>query len=220
MSPDSPPEGDVIWSEEGVQGVARFMQRVWRLIGDMKTIAAPAGSGLPAEFDEAAMTIRKAAHNALAKVEDDIVRLRFNRCIAHANELVNKLGQTIGSIESPQIGAGLAFACREAAEALVMIIAPMMPHLAETCWADLGGEDLVSLASWPAADRSLIREDVITLPIQINGKKRGEVVVPRDADETTIRSIVLADDAVRKAIDGRQVKRVVIVRERIVNVVV
>ena len=220
MLSDSPPEGDVIWSEEGVQGVARFMQRVWRLIGDMKTIAAPAGSGLPAEFDEAAMTIRKAAHNALAKVEDDIVRLRFNRCIAHANELVNKLGQTIGSIESPQIGAGLAFACREAAEALVMIIAPMMPHLAETCWADLGGEDLVSLASWPAADRSLIREDVITLPIQINGKKRGEVVVPRDADETTIRSIVLADDAVRKAIDGRQVKRVVIVRERIVNVVV
>ena len=78
----------------------------------------------------------------------------------------------------------------------------------------------MALASWPAADRSLIREDVITLPIQINGKKRAEVVVPRDADETAIRSIVLADDAVRKAIDGRQVKRVVIVRERIVNVVV
>lgn len=101
-----------------------------------------------------------------------------------------------------------------------MLVAPMMPHLAETCWSDLGHEDLVSQALWPEADRSLIREDVITLPIQINGKKRADVVLPRDADETTIRATVLADDSVQKAIDGRPVKRVVIVRERIVNVVV
>ena len=220
MLSDSPPEGDVIWSEEGVQGVARFMQRVWRLIGDLKSIAAPVGSMAPVHFAETAITVRKTTHNALAKVEDDIVRLRFNRCIAHANELVNKLGQTIGSIESAEIGDDLAYACREAAEGLVMLVAPMMPHLAETCWSDLGHEDLVSQARWPEADRSLIHEDVITLPIQINGKKRADVVLPRDADETTIRTTVLADDSVQKAIDGRPVKRVVIVRERIVNVVV
>jgi len=220
MLSDSPPEGDVIWSEEGVQGVARFMQRVWRLIGDLKSVAAPVGSMAPVHFGETAITVRKATHNALAKVEDDIVRLRFNRCIAHANELVNKLGQTIGSIESAEIGDDLAYACREAAEGLVMLVAPMMPHLAETCWSDLGHEDLVSQARWPEADRSLIREDVITLPIQINGKKRADVVLPRDADETTIRTTVLADDSVQKAIDGRPVKRVVIVRERIVNVVI
>jgi leucyl-tRNA synthetase len=220
MLSDSPPEGDVIWSEDGVQGVARFMQRVWRLVGELAAIAAPVGARPPEKFGEPATTVRKASHNALAKVEDDIVRLRFNRCIAHANELVNKLGHAIGSIESEQSGADLAFACREAAEALVLLIAPMMPHLAESCWADLGHGDLVSLAAWPVADRSLIREDVITLPIQVNGKKRAEIVLPRDADEASIRSIVLADDAVQKAIDGRAVKRVVVVRERIVNVVI
>ena len=220
MLSDSPPEGDVIWSEEGVQGVARFMQRVWRLIGDLKSIAAPADAVAPTQFGETAIVVRKATHNALAKVEDDIVRLRFNRCIAHANELVNKLGQTIGSIESADIGDDVAYACREAAEALVMLVAPMMPHLAETCWADLGHDDLVSQARWPEADRSLIREDVITLPIQINGKKRAEVVLPREADEATIRAMVLADDSVEKAIDGRPVKRVIVVRERIVNVVI
>lgn len=220
MLSDSPPEGDVIWSEEGVQGVARFMQRVWRLVGDLKSVAAPVGAKAPSELDADATAIRKAAHRALAKVEDDIVRLRFNRCIAHANELVNKLVQLIGGIENAERNAGFAFACREAAEALVLLVAPMMPHLAETCWADLGHADLVSQATWPVANRSLILEDVITLPIQVNGKKRGEIVVSRDADEVSIRSAALADEAVRKAIDGKPVKRVVVVRERIVNVVV
>ncbi|MFV0279854.1 MAG: leucine--tRNA ligase, partial [Rhodoblastus sp.] len=163
MLSDSPPEGDVIWSEEGVQGVARFMQRIWRLIGELKNLAAQPDASAPEAFDDFALSIRKAAHVALAKVEDDIVRLRFNRCIAHANELVNKLSQAIGSVETAEVGADVAFACREAAEDLVMLIAPMMPHLAESCWADLGHEELVSLSPWPVADRGLIREDVITL---------------------------------------------------------
>jgi len=220
MLSDSPPEGDVIWSEEGVQGVARFMQRVWRLVGELGGIAAPIGAPAPDRFGEVAVAMRKATHNALAKVEDDIVRLRFNRCIAHANELVNKLGQIIGSFEEPASAADVAFAAREAAEGLVMLVAPMMPHLAESCWADLGNEGLVSMAAWPTADRTLIREDVITLPIQINGKRRAEVVVPRDADEAAIQAKVLADETVQKALEGRPVKRVVVVRERIVNVVI
>lgn len=133
---------------------------------------------------------------------------------------MNKLGQSVGAIESPDIGVDIAFACREAAENLVILISPMMPHLAETCWADLGCDELVSLAPWPNADRSLIREDMITLPVQVNGKKRAEVIVPRDAGEESIRSLVLADEAVRKAIEDRTVRRVIVVRERIVNVVV
>ncbi|MFV0281480.1 MAG: class I tRNA ligase family protein, partial [Rhodoblastus sp.] len=211
---------DVIWSEEGVQGVARFMQRIWRLIGELKNLAAQPDAPAPKAFGDFALSIRKAAHVALAKVEDDIVRLRFNRCIAHANELVNKLGQAIGSVETAEVDADVAFACREAAEDLVMLIAPMMPHLAESCWADLGHEELVSLSPWPVADRGLIREDVITLPVQVNGKKRAEVPVPREADEAAIRAMVLADETVQKAIDGRAIRRVVIVRERIVNVVI
>ena len=220
MLSDSPPEGDVIWSDEGVQGVARFMQRVWRLVGDLKNAAEPMGSGAPQAFSEPALSIRKAVHGALAKVEDDIVRLRFNRCIAHANELVNRLGQIIGSIESPNIPCDMRYACREAAECLTLLISPMMPHLAEECWADIGHSDLVALAPWPLADRLLIQEDMLTLPVQINGKKRADVVVPREADEGAVIPLVLANDLVQRAIEGRPVKRVVVVRGRIVNVVV
>lgn len=220
MLSDSPPEGDVIWSEEGVQGVARFMQRVWRLVGELKSVAERGGDEKPGAFSGVSLSIRKATHNALAKVEDDIVRLRFNRCVAHANELVNRLGQAIGSIESPVIENDLAFACREAAEGLIILISPMMPHLAETCWADLGRSGMVSQAPWPVADRALIREDEIVLPVQVNGKKRAEIVVPRTADDDTIRAAALASDAVQRAIDGKAIKRFVVVKERIVNVVV
>ena len=220
MLSDSPPEGDVIWSEDGVQGVARFMQRVWRLVGELGNAAAAHTGGAPAAFAEPALAIRKATHNALAKVEDDIVRLRFNRCIAHANELVNKLGQAIGGVDSPAIGPDFAFACREAAEGLVMLISPMMPHLAEECWRDLGHADLVSQAQWPVADRDLIREDMITLPVQINGKKRADVTVPRDASDDVVTAAVMANDAAQRALEGRPVKKVIVVRGRIVNVVV
>ena len=220
MLSDSPPEGDVIWSEEGVHGVARFMQRIWRLIGELKNIAAPPGAVAPAFFGEESLAIRKASHQALAKVEDDIVRLRFNRCVAHANDLVNRLSQALGAIDSPQIGVDVAFAAYEAACALTHLIAPMMPHLAEQCWRDLGHTELVSNAPWPTADRELIREDMILLPVQVNGKKRGEVLAPRDAPPAAVEALALALDSVQRAIEGRPVKRVVVVPERIVNVVI
>jgi leucyl-tRNA synthetase len=221
MLSDSPPEGDVIWSEDGVQGVARFQQRVWRLVGELKN--ASQGADIlapPATFSAAALAVRKATHNALARTEDDIVRLRFNRCIAHANEFVNRLGQAIGAIDEADVGGDLAFACREAAEALIILISPMMPHLAEECWADLGCGDLVSVASWPLADRTLIREDILVLPVQINGKKRADVSVPRTAEDEVVTALVIADEAVQRALEGRAVKRVIVVRGRIVNVVV
>jgi len=221
MLSDSPPEGDVIWSEDGVQGVARFQQRVWRLVGELKNASQGADNlKPPTAFSDAALAVRKATHNALAKTEDDIVRLRFNRCIAHANEFVNRLGQAIGAIDEAEVGGDLAFACREAAEALVILISPMMPHLAEECWADLGCGDLVSVASWPLADRALIREDVLVLPVQINGKKRADISVPRTAGDEVVTALVIADEAVQRALEGRAVKRVIVVRGRIVNVVV
>lgn len=221
MLSDSPPEGDVIWSEDGVQGVARFQQRVWRLIGELKNMFAGAeATAAPAALSDAAAAIRKATHVALAKVEDDIVRLRFNRCIAHANELVNRIGHLLGEIEVTGTSPDMAFACKEAAEGLVLLISPMMPHLAEECWADLGRSDLVSSAAWMTADRSLIVEDVLVLPVQINGKKRGEVSVPRDADDKMVETLVLQDEQVQRALEGRAVKRFIVVRGRIVNVVV
>jgi leucyl-tRNA synthetase len=216
---DSPPERDVIWTEEGVQGAAKFVQRLWRLVGELARLAAPArtlphGNPSPAE-----MEIRRAVHMSLIKVEEDIERLRFNRAVAHVHDLANKLSAAIGAVETTNTGEGIRAAFREAADILVMMIAPMLPHLAEECWALLGHVDLAAEAVWPVADRALVVEDTIALPVQVNGRKRADLVVARDAGRTAIETAALALDPVRRALDGRPVKKIIIVPQRIVNVV-
>ncbi|WOJ89186.1 leucine--tRNA ligase [Methylocapsa polymorpha] len=217
---DSPPERDVIWTEEGVQGSAKFVQRLWRLVGELVILAAPRDASWPASLSEPAVAIRKAAHAALIKVEEDIERLRFNRAIAQVHDLANKLSAAVGAIESEDIGLDMRCAFREAAEFLVLCFAPMMPHLAEECWARLGHAGLVSEAPWPVADRTLVVEDTIALPVQVNGKKRGDLIIARDAANEAIEAATLALDAVQRALEGRPVKKIIIVPQRIVNVVV
>ena len=214
---DSPPEGDVIWSDDGVQGVARFIQKIWRLVGEIGALG-PDGAAGPME-DGTALAIRKTAHRALAKVEDDLERLRFNVCIAHINDLANKLGATLAGFERTPDATEIA-ALREAGDFLVQMIAPMMPHLAEECWVSLGHTGLVSEAEWMPADRALIVEDTVTLPIQVNGKKRLDLSVSRSASDREIEETVLSNTDVKKFVEGRPVRRVIIVRDRIVNVVV
>ncbi|MEE7455326.1 leucine--tRNA ligase [Methylorubrum populi] len=204
MLSDSPPERDVIWTEEGVQGASRFVQRVWRLV---HSAAAARGAASPGDA-----ALRKAAHKALAAVGEDVERLRFNRCVAHIYTLANALDEGL------RVGVSQA-AASEAARILVQLIAPMMPHLAEECWKVLGGEGLVSQASWPEADRALLVEDEITLPVQINGKKRADVTVPRDADAKAVEAATLALEAVQRALEGRAPRKVIVVPGRIVNLV-
>ncbi|HEV7874331.1 MAG TPA: class I tRNA ligase family protein, partial [Enterovirga sp.] len=205
MLSDSPPERDVIWTEEGVQGASRFVQRIWRVVNE----AAELGDGLHAYDPEA--PIRRAAHKTLAAVQDDIEGLRFNRAVARLYELANAL--------QAEIQAGGGSAVHEAAIMLVQMAAPMMPHLAEECWRVLGQEGLVAEASWPKLDASLLVEDVITLPVQVNGKKRADITVAQDAGYDTIEAAVLALDAVQRAMEGRPVRKVIVVPKRIVNVV-
>ena len=217
---DSPPERDVIWTEEGVQGSWRFVQRLWRLINEASEIAAKAPAERPAAFNERSVAVRKAAHGALAKVSEDIEKLRFNRCVAHIYEFSNALSAAIGDIAAPaDVTPDFAWAIREAAETLVQLFAPMMPHLAEECWAALGHDTLVSMQPWPAIEADLLVENTITLPVQVNGKKRADVTVPRDAGNSDIEAAVLTLDAVKKALDGKAPKKVIVVPQRIVNVV-
>jgi leucyl-tRNA synthetase len=216
MLSDSPPDRDVIWTEEGAQGAWRFVQRLWRLTAEVAEIEpAPAR---PEAFGEAALALRKAAHSALARVSEDIDKLRFNRCVAHIYEFANALGAAIGAVETPP-AVDLRYALREAADILVQLFAPMMPHLAEECWAALGHDTLVSLQAWPAVEPGLLVENTITLPVQVNGKKRADVTVPRDAGNSDIEAAVLTLDAVKKALDGKAPKKVIVVPQRIVNVV-
>ncbi len=216
MLSDSPPERDVIWTEEGVQGAWRFVQRLWRLVGEIAGIQEP--TTRPAQFGPAALTVRKAAHRALANVSDDIAKLRFNRCVAHIYEFANALSDAIGEVESAP-GGDLAWALREAGDILVRLFHPMMPHLAEECWAALGHQTLVATEVWPQIEPDLLIENTITLPVQVNGKKRADVTVARDAGNSDIEAAVLALDAVIKALEGKSPKKVIVVPQRIVNVV-
>ncbi|CAN7694183.1 leucine--tRNA ligase [Bosea sp. LjRoot237] len=220
MLSDSPPDRDVIWSDEGVQGAARFVQRLWRLVAE---IGERVGSkpALPASFSEPALALRKASHRALHAVGADIERLGFNRCVAHIYTLTNAIGKALdAAAESADIPADIAFSLHESAMIATQLVAPMMPHLAEECWQALGLPGLAGEAAWPKAETDLLQDDSKILPVQVNGKKRAEVTVPADADTVAVEAIVRASEAVARALENRPIRKVIVVPGRIVNVVV
>jgi leucyl-tRNA synthetase len=217
MLSDSPPDRDVIWSDERVQGAARFVQRLWRLINEAAEAADAAPAARPATFGDDALGLRKAAHGALDKVSGGIGRLHFNVCLAHIREFTNALADVLAKNSRPT--ADLAWAIKEAGLILAQLVAPMMPHLAEECWQVLGQGGLVSETSWPQIERDLLVEDTVTLVVQVNGKKRGEVTVASSAENPEIESAVLALDAVKLALGGKTVRKMIVVPKRIVNVV-
>jgi len=217
MLSDSPPDRDVIWTEAGVEGAHRFVQRLWRLVSETAPRIAGADAS-PQSEDEAVLTIRRAAHRAAAGVADDIERLGFNKAVARIYELVNTLAASVSGVSADSEPA-LKAAAREALTILVRLIAPMMPHLAEECWTTLGMDGLAAAAPWPDVDPALLKDDSITMPVQINGKKRGDLTVPASAGKPDIEQAALALDVVQAALAGNSPKRVVVVPGRIVNVV-
>jgi len=217
MLSDSPPDRDVIWSDERVQGASRFVQRLWRLVNESADIAKAAPATRPAALGADALALRKAAHGALDKVSTGIEKLHFNVCLAYIREFANALADILGREGKP--APDLAWAVREAAVILVQLFSPMMPHLAEECWQVLGQQGLVSEANWPKIERDLLVEDTVTLVVQVNGKKRGEVTLASEAQNPEIEAAVLALDTVKQALDGKTVRKVIIVPKRIVNVV-
>jgi leucyl-tRNA synthetase len=217
MLSDSPPDRDVIWSDERVQGASRYVQRLWRLVNESAAIAKSAPTARPATFGTDALALRKAGHGTLDKVSTGIERLHFNVCLAHIREFTNALADVLAKGGTP--APDLAWAVKEAAVILVQLIAPMMPHLAEECWQVLGQEGLISEANWPQIERDLLVEDTMTMVVQVNGKKRGEVTVASGAQNPEIEGAVLALDAVKLALGGKPVRKVIVVPKRIVNVV-
>ncbi len=215
MLSDSPPERDVIWTEAGAEGAHRFVQRVWRLISSSAEILAHVKP--QAGTKGAALDISKAAHRTLAKVADDIEKLAFNRAVARLYELVNKLAPELQNLE--QADDEKRSALRQALDFFIIMISPMTPHLAEECHAALGETDLVAKMSWPHYDPALIVDNEITIPIQINGKKRGDLTIARNADQSTIEKAVLALDFVQSNLAGKKPKKIIVVPQRIVNVV-
>jgi leucyl-tRNA synthetase len=215
MLSDSPPERDVIWTEAGVASAGRFMQRVWRLVDLAIEKASAKGAEMPLTLGPEAMSLRRAAHKALDQVGRNIDALRFNVAVAQLYELSNSLSEAFG-----KSGEGLEWARREAAELLVQMLGPMLPHLGEECWARLGYNTLLAEQPWPKVDSALLVDDTVVIAVQVNGKRRDELAVSRTASNGEVEAAAMKLESVVRALEGRTPKKVVVVPQRIVNVVV
>jgi leucyl-tRNA synthetase len=209
MLSDTPPERDIEWTDAGAEGCWRFVQRIWRLVSEAEGLPAPGTKAAPT--DDVSKALRQSAHKAIAAVTEDLAGLRFNRAVAQLYMLSNAI------TDAPKADAAVR---REALEALVLLSAPMMPHLAEECWRALGHQAFVAETPWPTHDPALLKSDTVTIAIQVNGKRRGELVVARDADNKTVETAALAEEGVKRALDGAVPKKVIVVPGRIVNIVI
>ncbi len=198
---DSPPERDVQWTTGGVEGASRFVQRVW---AEFDREVAP---GSP----DADSALRRETHKTIKAVTEGVEQFRFNSAIA-------KLYGFLGALKTHEQAGGEAR--REALSAFARLISPFVPHLAEECWTRLGETGMILDAPWPVFDPALAADDEVTLPIQVNGKRRGEIRVARGLDPAEVEAIVLADPEVLARLEGQAVRKVVVVKDRIVNLVV
>jgi len=172
----------------------------------------------PQSFGPEAEALRRAAHRSTAAVTAAIEKLRFNTAVAQTYELANALSSGLQST-GPQPSLDMAFALREAAELLVRIASPMVPHLSEECWAELGHKPLLAEEPWPAPESALLLEETVTIAVQVNGKRRDELTIARDAAKEDIEAAALKLENVVRAVGGRKIKKIVVVPQRIINVV-
>lgn len=204
---DSPPERDVEWTEAGVIGAWRFANKVWAIVSNTQSDLGPMTLAADAQGD--ALALRRLAHKAIEKITHGIEAFRFNTSVAQIYELTNALTKYKG-----QDAARL-----EALGILIRAIAPFMPHLAEECWSALGGEGLCYHAPWPVADPTMLVENTVTLPIQVNGKRRSELSLAKDAPKDEIEALAMADPAIIRTLDGLTLRKVIVVPGRIINIV-
>jgi leucyl-tRNA synthetase len=193
---DSPPERDLEWSEGGIEGASRFVQRVWKLANAVQS----------AEGDDPAL--KRKLHRTIAGVGEALEELQFNKAVAQLYELTS-------AIEKAKPSATRS----EASRTLVLLIAPMAPHLAEECWSLLGEQGLVADAPWPTFDPALLVDDQVTLAVQVNGKLRDTVSAPRGLDRAAAEALALASANVQRQLGGAAPRKIIVVPDRLVNIV-
>ncbi len=210
---DSPPERDLEWTETGIEGIWRYVNRLWRMVSEPSVPLAQPGSPMPSALSPALDATRRATHKTIAAVTDDLDKFRFNRAVARIRELSNALE------DLPAADLGSAEVLREGLETLTRLLGPMMPHLAEEMWQTLGGEGLLADQSWPVADPQLTQDEQVTIAVQVNGKLRGTLDVSRDMDKAAVENAALELPQVLRWLEGRPPRKVIVVPNRIVNIV-
>jgi len=218
MLSDSPPERDVEWSDAGIDGANRFLQRVWKLTFESVELKEQPLDKLEQE-NEQVIELKKLIHRITNQAGIDIEALQFNRAVAQIYELTNALSKFLPLAEHNPHGSYIS-TLRLGVEHLILLISPFMPHLAETCWQHLGKSGLISDALWPKVDKSLLIEDNITMPIQVNGKRRAQIIVPKDTQKEKIEQLALHQSAISNILAGKAPKKIIVVPNRIVNIVI
>ncbi len=213
MLSDSPPERDLEWTDSGVDGAWRYLNRLWRLITEPKAAYPAKDTAQPATLSDEAQKVRAQVHKTIAAVTDDLGKFHFNKAVARLRELTNTLG-TLDGVEGDD-----AWVLREGYEYLVRLVAPMTPHIAAELWAELGHDSILCEVSWPVADDSLLKEDTIVMPIQVNGKRRDQLEIPVGMDVKEIEKLALASEKVQAILNGKPARKVIVVPKRIINVV-
>ncbi|MBW2277652.1 MAG: class I tRNA ligase family protein, partial [Deltaproteobacteria bacterium] len=214
----SPPEKDVVWTDEGVEGVHRFLSRVWRLTWEhreaIKSTNAYSGNG--SDLDDPARALRKIAHKTISAVTDDIEkRFHFNTAIARLMELANALYKyEVGPTVEPGF---TVFA--DAIRALTNMLAPFAPHTAEELWEEIGDGQLVADAPWPEFDPEVAADEVVTVAVQVLGKLRARVEMPAGVSREEMERLAMANDNVQRHIEGKTVRKVIVVPGKLVNIV-
>ncbi|NCP14403.1 MAG: leucine--tRNA ligase [Sphingomonadales bacterium] len=199
MLSDSPPERDLPWSDAGIEGCARFVQRLWRVVANNPHC------DINAEPNRA---LEKLMHRTIAGVANDIEHLQFNKAVARIYEFTNAIERSHASADQ-----------MAAIAVLPRLISPMMPHLAEEAWARMGGEGLMADAPWPTVDPALLIDDEVTIAIQHMGKLRDTVTAPKGADKDTLEALALASANLQRSVDGAAIRKIIVVPDRLVNIV-
>jgi len=204
-----PPEAEMEWSDQGIEGSFRFLNRVWRLVEHVKGLKVEGLKGLD---EKSQKELRRKMHETIRRVTDDIERFQFNTAISAVMELVN-------AVYAIDYASG-DNAVREATEAVVKLLAPIVPHVCEEMWERLGMRETIVTADWPSYDARLLKQDAVVLIIQVNGKVRSRVSVPADAGEAALKEAVFADGAVKKWVGASPVRNFIIVPNKLVNIVI
>lgn len=211
----APPERDLDWTSEGVEGASRFLGRVWNLVYQYKDLELPSAFG--AEHNRA-RSLRRITHKTIKKVTEDIRnRFHFNTAVAAIMEMTNELGKFTDEdiTGSPDVTA----AFHEALRSVVILLSPFVPHAAEELWEALGEESGIVRLPWPVYDEELLVEDEVLIVVQVNGKKRAEIVVPADAGEDQIKQVALGEANVQRFIEGKTVRKTIVVPKKLLNIV-
>jgi len=214
MLSDSPPERDIEWTESGVEGAWRFLQRLWRMLDSPKLTLAPVSTPIPPDLKEVHKELRRCTHKSIAEVTNDIERFRFNRAVARIRELVN----TINTFEQSDTQG--SWVLREAIETVVKLVAPMLPHIAEEMWTVLGHQPSIVNHPWPEPDPNLTATESVTVAVQVNGKLRTTITLLVDTNQEEAERKALEDPTIIASIGDEPVRKVIVVPNRVINVVV